>query len=131
MLENDKYILLTTFRRDGTPVSSPVWIVPFGDGAYAFTTSSGSGKVKRLRNNASVTAQPSDVKGRVKEGAPSYSGSARIGSVDEHAHDYFEVFERNTGFMVKVTRLLGTIGGVLKRKRIPYGDLGVILSFDS
>jgi len=29
--------------------------------------------------------------------------------------------------MTKITKLLGTIGGIVKGKRIPYGDLGVVI----
>ena len=28
----------------------------------------------------------------------------------------------------EVTKLLGTIGGIIKRKRIPYGDRGVVIT---
>ncbi len=33
------------------------------------------------------------------------------------------------GFMTKVTKLLGTLGGIAKGKRIPYGDRGVVVTF--
>ena len=32
------------------------------------------------------------------------------------------------GFMTKVTKLLGTLGGIIKRNRIPYGDRGVVIT---
>jgi hypothetical protein len=32
------------------------------------------------------------------------------------------------GFMTKVTRALGTLGGIVKGKRIPYGDRGVVVT---
>ena len=32
------------------------------------------------------------------------------------------------GFMTKFTKLLGTIGGIVKRKRIPYGDRVVLIT---
>ena len=32
------------------------------------------------------------------------------------------------GFFTKVTKLLGTIGGIVKRNRIPYGDRGVVIT---
>ena len=54
MLDDEKYILLTTFRRDGTPVSTPVWAVDLGDARIGFWTSSGSGKAKRLAHTDRV-----------------------------------------------------------------------------
>lgn len=32
-----KYVLLTTFRRDGRGVPTPVWVVPNGDGLAVWT----------------------------------------------------------------------------------------------
>ncbi|MFM2077823.1 MAG: hypothetical protein RJA49_1713 [Actinomycetota bacterium] len=34
------------------------------------------------------------------------------------------------GFMTHITKMLGTIGGVVKRKRIPYGDRAVVVTLD-
>jgi len=45
-LIDEKYMLLKTFRRDGTPVSTPVWLADLGDSETGFWTSSASGKVK-------------------------------------------------------------------------------------
>jgi hypothetical protein len=45
-LIDEKYMLLKTFRRDGTPVSTPVWLADLGDREIGFWTSSASGKVK-------------------------------------------------------------------------------------
>ncbi|MDG4807119.1 PPOX class F420-dependent oxidoreductase [Micromonospora sp. WMMD1120] len=62
-LSAEKYILLTTFRRDGRAVPTPVWAVRDGD-ALAVWTRADSGKVKRIRNNGAVTVAPCDVRGR-------------------------------------------------------------------
>ena len=43
-LADERYMLLTTFRRDGTPVATPVWVTPYDEHSVAFWTSSGSGK---------------------------------------------------------------------------------------
>ena len=47
-LADERYLLLTTFRRDGTPVATPVWVTPYDEHSVAFWTSSGSGKAKRF-----------------------------------------------------------------------------------
>jgi PPOX class probable F420-dependent enzyme len=56
-------ILLTTFRRDGTPVPTPVSIAVEGDHAFVRTYDR-AGKVKRLRNNPDVEIAPSTVTGK-------------------------------------------------------------------
>ena len=47
-LEDEKYLALTTFRKNGEPVSTPVWVVPVSDGRVGFWTAMGTGKTKRL-----------------------------------------------------------------------------------
>ncbi|MGN9811832.1 PPOX class F420-dependent oxidoreductase [Micromonospora sp. BQ11] len=62
-LSAEKYILLTTFRKDGRAVPTPVWAVRDGDGLAVWTVSD-SGKVKRIRRSGDVTVAPCDVRGR-------------------------------------------------------------------
>ncbi|SCG48321.1 PPOX class F420-dependent oxidoreductase [Micromonospora inositola] len=62
-LAAEKYVLLTTFRKDGRAVPTPVWAVRDGD-ALAVWTVSDSGKVKRIRRDGRVTVAPCDVRGR-------------------------------------------------------------------
>lgn len=49
--------LLTTFRRDGTPVGTPVNLVVDGN-RIVFRTWSTTGKLKRIRRNPEVTIAP-------------------------------------------------------------------------
>ncbi|KKK05192.1 PPOX class F420-dependent oxidoreductase [Micromonospora sp. HK10] len=62
-LAAEKYVLLTTFRKDGRAVPTPVWAVRDGN-ALAVWTVSDSGKVKRIRRDGRVTVAPCDVRGR-------------------------------------------------------------------
>jgi len=59
----EKYILLTTFRKDGRAVPTPVWAVRDGD-ALAVWSAADAGKVKRIRRSGDVTVAPCDVRGR-------------------------------------------------------------------
>lgn len=56
--------LLTTYRRDGTAVATPVSIALDGDRAY-FVSAAGSGKARRLVRNPDVTFAPCTASGRV------------------------------------------------------------------
>jgi uncharacterized protein len=58
-----KTALLTSFRRDGTPVDTPVTIAVDGERAF-FRTYDKSSKAKRLRNNPEVLVAPSTVRGK-------------------------------------------------------------------
>ena len=126
-LSDEKYILVTTFKRDGTPVPTPTWAVPLDDGRIGFWTSSGSGKAKRLAHTSRVTVQPCDARGLVKPGTQPVEATARVVSGPESDAIHQKVVAKY-GFMTKFTRMLNTIGGILKRKRIPYGDRGVIIT---
>jgi uncharacterized protein len=59
------YVSLTTFRRTGVPVSTPVWAAPDGETLVVWTRTD-SGKVKRLRHTTKVTVAPCDIRGRVE-----------------------------------------------------------------
>ncbi|MDG9719517.1 PPOX class F420-dependent oxidoreductase [Streptomyces sp. DH24] len=57
-----KYLLLTSYRKNGTPVATPVWVVRDGD-ALGVWTAADSWKVKRIRARADVLAGPCDLRG--------------------------------------------------------------------
>ncbi len=80
-LGDERFVSLTTFRRNGVPVSTPVWVVRDGD-ALVVTTPSGSGKVKRLRHTSRVTLVPCSRRGTVEEDATPVAGDGRLETPD-------------------------------------------------
>ena len=74
-LENQKYISLTTFRRTGAAVATPVWFVQLQHTLYIYTDAR-AGKVKRIRNNPQVQLASCTMLGKVK--GPLITGVARI-----------------------------------------------------
>jgi len=50
---NQKYINFETYKKDGSPVRTPVWFVIDNDLLYVITREH-TGKVKRLKNNQNV-----------------------------------------------------------------------------
>jgi uncharacterized protein len=95
-LADTKSMLLTTFRRDGTPVATPVCHV-VEDGIVYTTTMDGTGKVKRIRNEARVTIGACDMRGNPT--GPAFAGTARLVS-DE---------EIRQARKLKKSRLIGTV----------------------
>jgi uncharacterized protein len=75
-----KTVLLTTFKRNGTPVGTPVNLAVAGDHAY-FRTPHPAGKAKRLKNNPSVTVAPSTLRGTPT--GPAVTARARLLPGDE------------------------------------------------
>ncbi|WP_425425503.1 PPOX class F420-dependent oxidoreductase [Amycolatopsis marina] len=58
----DEYFALRTFRQDGSPVSTPIWLAPADEYLYAYTPSR-SWKIRRIRRNPTVEVAPSDFAG--------------------------------------------------------------------
>jgi PPOX class probable F420-dependent enzyme len=75
-LARSKYALLTTYKKDGTPVGTPVWVAPDGDRIVVWTNPK-SWKVRRIRRTPAVTLQVCDNRGRARVGEV-FAGSAEI-----------------------------------------------------
>ncbi|RZQ60016.1 PPOX class F420-dependent oxidoreductase [Amycolatopsis suaedae] len=78
-----RYVVLTTFRKDGTPVPTPLWAAA-DDTDLLVWTPRDSGKVKRIRRDGRVEVQASDFSGKKPEG-PVVTGQARL--LDDEASD--------------------------------------------
>jgi uncharacterized protein len=75
-LANERYISLTTYKRDGTPKATPVWVVSDDGRRLLVWTGANTWKAKRLRRDSRVLVAPSDARGRPK-GDP-VPGTARF-----------------------------------------------------
>lgn len=74
---HSKYVSLTTYRKDGTGVATPVWHVVHGAELLVISEAR-AWKVKRIRNNSHVVVTVCDFRGRITPGAPSAEGTARL-----------------------------------------------------
>ncbi|NNH69237.1 PPOX class F420-dependent oxidoreductase [Nocardia uniformis] len=71
-----RHALLTTYKKDGTPVGTPVWVAPDGDRIVVWTNSK-AWKVKRIRRNPQVTLRICDNRGKPR-GQEVLAGTAQI-----------------------------------------------------
>jgi PPOX class probable F420-dependent enzyme len=78
-----KRALLVTYRRDGTPVPTPVWAAE-ADGRLYVRSERASGKAKRLRRDPRMLVAPCTVRGKPL-GAP-FEATARMLSPQEEPH---------------------------------------------
>jgi uncharacterized protein len=90
-LNGHKFMNLTTFRKTGVPVTSPVWFAEAGGKLYVVTDRS-SGKVKRLRNNPAVEVGPSTSTG--KSLGPSVPATARLLAEDAGQKGYRHLLQK-------------------------------------
>ena len=60
-----KYVSVTSFKRDGTGVATPVWFVA-ENGSLLVETGGDSYKARRIRRNPSVAVAPCTASGRLR-----------------------------------------------------------------
>jgi uncharacterized protein len=73
----EQFVSLTTFRRTGEPVSSPMWVAQDGD-ALVITTPAQTPKVTRLRRDPRVELRPCTRFGAVDADAPAWTGTGEV-----------------------------------------------------
>jgi PPOX class probable F420-dependent enzyme len=89
------YVALTSYRRDGTPVATPVWVVGDGD-ALAVWTPRSTYKVKRIRRDPAVTVAPCTFRGEPL--GPAVAGRAEVMS-DTDSDRVRSLIKRKYGVM--------------------------------
>ncbi len=127
-LSDEKYLSITTFRKDGTPKATPIWPVDVGQGRVGFITSSKTWKVKRIRNDPRVELQPSDARGSPKEGSASSPGTAEVVEGADFRDIEAKVREKY-GFQLTLINLVHTVERLLKRGA-GDNDCAVIVTLD-
>ena len=111
-----QYVMLTTYRKDGTPVASPLWAAPDGEHLVLWTVAD-SWKVKRLRRNNNVLVQACDARGK-KTFGPVVAG---VGEVIDRA-TAARLIERKYGLAGRLT-ILGS-----RLRRGASGTVGIRVS---
>jgi uncharacterized protein len=70
-----RYLSVTSFKRDGTGIATPVWFVSDGSRLFALTDLH-SAKVRRIRRNPQVLVAPCRPDGRLRR--PPVAGHAEV-----------------------------------------------------
>ena len=76
-IARSRYDSLVTYRRNGTPVATPVWHVVSGD-ELIIVSEADAWKVKRIRHDSRATVTVCNIRGRTAPGAASANGTARL-----------------------------------------------------
>ncbi|MET8946127.1 PPOX class F420-dependent oxidoreductase [Streptomyces sp. NPDC004542] len=116
-----KYLLFTSYRKDGTPVATPVWVVRDG-AALGVWTAADSWKVKRVRRRADVLVGPCDMRGRPT--GDQVPGTAEIGDAAT-TERYRGLIARKYGIAGRLTLL----GSRLRRGR--EGTVGITVTLEN
>lgn len=106
-LEGYRFLNLSTFRKNGVPVVTTVLFAVANDKIYVWTTKD-SGKVKRIRNNATVQIAPSTRLGRPR--GPMSTAAARILPVTEQ-REAQTLTDREFGWLKRFFGLIWRVHG--------------------
>lgn len=106
-LSESKYISISTTRKNGEKIATPVWVTSEGNALYVITGAD-SGKVKRIRNNPHVEVAPCDARGRLKGDV--VAGTVEILDADGTEEVRSRVAKR-FGLMYKVLTLMEKVRG--------------------
>ncbi|MDA2988602.1 MAG: PPOX class F420-dependent oxidoreductase [Actinomycetota bacterium] len=115
-LARGKYLSLTTFKKDGSAVATPVWVARDGNELVVITDAT-SGKAKRIRNNGQVVLASCDMRGKVT--GPSTDGTARLTDSTESEHIAAQI-KRKCGLAYTAIGLLEKL-----RRRESNGSVGI------
>lgn len=102
-LGSGKYLLVTSHRKNGTPVATPVWVVRDGD-TLGVWTAADSFKVKRIRRRSDVLVGPCDLRGNPT--GDQVPATAEIADATTTAR-YRDLIARKYGIVGRLT-LLGS-----------------------
>ena len=107
---NSKYLLLTTYTRDGRPKPTAVWGAP-DSGKLLIITDDGSWKTKRIRNTPRVTIAKCDRSGNPKGDAVEAVASILDKSANGATYD---AIGRRYGLIGKTFNLVSKLRGGMK-----------------
>ncbi|SDP43603.1 hypothetical protein SAMN04515671_4223 [Nakamurella panacisegetis] len=124
LLARAPYVRLTTFRRDGTPVQTPVWAARVGDELVVWTNPL-AGKVKRIRRNRQVLIGPCTMRGEPRGRA--VEATARILSADELGA-VRPALVGKYGWAARLAFAPYTFDALLRRPPRPFAALAVTLA---
>ena len=125
-LADEKYVALTTYRKNGESSSTPVWVADLGDGTLGFTTPSSSLKVKRIGNDPRVLLQPSDSRGNPVEGSGVHTGTASVNTTDFAR--VRSAIKAKYGWQVTMIQIIGKVAKLFGRDR--QSNAAVIITLD-
>jgi len=106
---NSQYMALTEYRRDGSPVTTPVWAVPLGGKLYVVTAKS-TGKARRVRATGPVRFASCNRNGRRILGEWQ-EGTGRIVQDEARRSEALAALQRKYGWQLFLAMLVYRLRG--------------------
>lgn len=113
---DSKYVNLRSFKRDGSPVDTPVWFAVV-DGLIVIFTDGTSYKVKRIRRDSRIELARCDMRGKLL--GPWLPGRCRtVEAEPARIAAAYAALNAKYGLMMRVGTLLSTLAGRVGRRLI-------------
>lgn len=96
---NQQYLNIETFRKNGEGVKTPVWFAQDGNTLHIWTEIS-SGKAKRIRNNGSVRITPSTASGEPL--GEWITALAKTNDAEENVNYTETIFKKKYGLLFRI-----------------------------
>ncbi len=114
-LGQQRYVSITTYRRDGSPVATPVWITASGGRLYVWTGAQ-TGKARRIRRNPEVTIAPCTARGRLT--GPAAAARAQVVPFADRP-EVWPLFLAKYGLQLRAIMWSGRVSRMLSRGSAP------------
>ncbi len=111
---DSRYIALTTYRRDGRPVTTPVWAVPREGKLYVVTTKD-AGKARRVRATGRVRFAPCTMNGGRILGEWQ-EGTGRLVRDEARRRDALAALQRKYGWQLRLAMLVYRLRGFYRER---------------
>ena len=115
-LARERYVSLTTYRRDGSTASTPVWVVSDDGKRLLVWTGAETWKVKRIRHDPRVLVAPATMRGR--ERGPRVEAHARVLGPEAEGI-VTPLLRRKYSWQRRALELQAAIGRALRRPQGP------------
>jgi len=112
-LGNALCLSVRSFRKDGTPVDTPLWVVPI-DGRFGLFTDGRSHKIKRLSRNLDVEVAACDVWG--VSSTPWYPARCRFVDEPDRRARIYALIAGKYGIHWTMSTFLSRLSGRIKHR---------------
>ena len=115
--DDEKYVNLSTKKKDGSFVNTPVWFAQDGEKNDFFIFSAGeAGKIKRIKNFSSVRVAICDVRGNLK--GEWISAQAELVSEEESKIKAYKQLHKKYGLTIKVFDFFSKLFGKYEQRQL-------------
>jgi len=115
--DKEKYVNLSTQKKDGSLVNTPVWFAQDGEKNDFYIFSAGeAGKVKRIRNFSSVKVAICDFKGNLQ--GEWISAQAELINEEDSKMRAYRQLHKKYGLTIKVFDFFSKLFGKYKKRQV-------------